>query len=195
MFSGIVQEIGSVVNFSRYQKRSGLQIRCAKIAQHVTIGDSVSVNGVCLTLTKKESSIMSFDVLAQTSNLTTLGLLKNNENVNLETALKPHEGISGHFVTGHIDCVGDIRKKEMRNNNYCYEISVPPRFMRLLAPKGSVAVDGISLTVVDVFKDTFSVYIIAHTLENTILYSKGRGTKVNIEFDILSKYVARRIGT
>jgi len=129
-----------------------------------------------------------FDLLNETMEVTDLGLLKAGESVNLEDSLKTGDKISGHFVTGHIDCLGTIKKKGIINKNQALEIVIPGKFMNLLTPKGSVTIDGISLTVVDVFKDSFSVYIIPHTMNNTILVKKGIGKKLNIEFDILAKY-------
>ena len=188
MFTGIVQEIGRVVYFSRYQKNQNLSISCKSISSHTNIGDSISVNGVCLTATKIKSDILSFDLLGETVKLTNLGLLKVGDIVNLEESLKVNDKISGHFVTGHIDCMGTVRKKRIVDNNHYFEIVIPSNSMNLLAPKGSVAIDGISLTIVNTFRDSFSVFIIPHTLRSTILGKKGPGSKVNIELDILAKY-------
>jgi len=188
MFTGIIQEIGQVVSFSKYQKRDNLKIRTKEIHSKTKIGDSVSVNGACLTVTSIKGDILSFDLLAETTSLTNLGSLKTGDSVNLEESLRFSDKVSGHFVTGHINCIGIIRKKGIIKNNSHFEIAVPNKFMYLLVPKGSVAVDGISLTIVDVFKDSFTVYIIPHTLSSTILSKKGPSGKVNIEFDILAKY-------
>lgn len=189
MFTGIVKEIGVVTYFSRYAKRENLMVRSKTLSASVNLGDSVSVNGVCLTATKiKKPDMLVFDLLGETMELTDLGLLKVGDNVNLEDSLKVNDKISGHFVTGHIDCLGVIKKKGIVNNNQALEITIPKKFINLLTPKGSVAIDGISLTIVNVFTDSFSVYIIPHTMENTILNKKGIGSKVNIEFDILAKY-------
>ena len=193
MFSGIIQDVGTVTHFSRYQKQEGLKIRSKTISARARIGDSVSVNGVCLTLTKKISSIMSFDVLTETSAVTTLGSLRVGERVNLEASLGVGDTISGHFVSGHVDCTGTIAKKGVVRSNHFFEIAVPLKFMHLLTPKGSVAIDGISLTVAEVFKDSFIAYIIPHTLHNTVLSLKSHGRKVNIEFDILAKYASNAL--
>lgn len=188
MFTGIIQEIGTVANFSRYQKRENLRVRSKIISSKSKIGDSISVNGVCLTVTKIKSDILSFDLLSETAELTNLGLLRAGDPINLEESLRADDKISGHFVTGHIDCTGIIKKNGHVNNNLFFEISIPRKFMNLLTPKGSVALDGISLTVVSVLRDSFTVYIIPHTLENTILGKKGIGKKLNVELDILAKY-------
>ena len=188
MFTGIVKEIGKVTYFSRYQKNQNLSIRCKSVSSNTNIGDSVSVNGVCLTVTKIKSEILSFDLLAETIKLTNLGLLRVGDSVNLEESLKVNDKISGHFVTGHIDCMGMVRKRRVVDNNHYFEIAIPRKFMNLLTPKGSVAVDGISLTVVSILRDSFTVFIIPHTLNNTIFGKKGTGSKVNIELDIIAKY-------
>ncbi|MFC1645722.1 riboflavin synthase [Candidatus Omnitrophota bacterium] len=188
MFTGIIQEVGTVIRFSRYQRNQNLSVRSEIIPSNTKIGDSISVNGVCLTVTKIKSDILTFDLLPETVNLSNLGLLKVGDSVNLEESLRVNDKISGHFVTGHIDCIGTIRKKGIIKNNHFFDIVVPGKFMNLLTPKGSVVVDGISLTVVDVFRNSFTVYMIPHTLSNTILGKKGVAKKVNIEFDILAKY-------
>lgn len=188
MFTGIIQELGKVSQFLRYQKTENLKIRSKVISSCAKIGDSISVNGVCLTVTKIKSDILSFDLLPETMELTNLGLLRRGECVNLEESLKTDSKISGHFVSGHIDCMGTVKKKGFVRNNHFFEISIPKKFMNLLVSKCSIAVDGISLTVVDVFRDSFTVYIIPHTFNITTLSIKGVGKKVNIEFDILAKY-------
>lgn len=188
MFTGIIQEVGAVTYFSRYQKSENLKVRSKIVSSKAKVGDSISVNGACLTVTKIKSDILSFDLLGETIELTNLGLLKVGDRVNLEESLSAGSKISGHFVTGHIDCTGMIKNKGFINNNNFLELSLPNKFMNLLIPKGSVALDGVSLTVVNVLRDSFTVYLIAHTLENTILGKKGIGRKVNIEFDILAKY-------
>jgi riboflavin synthase len=188
MFTGIVKEIGKVTYFSRYQKEKNLMVRSTIICSDVRIGDSVSVNGVCLTATKINYDILVFDLLSETIELTNLGLLKVGDSVSLEDSLKTSDKISGHFVTGHIDCMGTIKKKGVLKNNSFIDIEIPKKFLGLLAPKGSVAVDGISLTIVSVFRDSFTVYIIPHTFNNTVLKERKISQKVNIEFDILAKY-------
>ncbi|MDD5292099.1 MAG: riboflavin synthase [Candidatus Omnitrophica bacterium] len=194
MFTGIVKEIGVVTYFSRYQKAQNLMVRSKLVSLAVAIGDSVSVNGVCLTATKIKSDILVFDLLAETLKLTNLGLLKAGDRVNLEDSLKANDKISGHFVTGHIDCMGAIRKRGIINKNQFIEVAVPSKFMNLMAVKGSVTIDGVSLTIVDVFRDSFTVYLIPHTMSNTILGKKNTGKKVNIEFDILAKYALNSKG-
>jgi len=188
MFTGIVKEVGLVTHFSRYQKTQNLMVRSKLISSAVAAGDSVSVNGVCLTATNIKSDILTFDLLEETLKLTNLGLVRIGECVNLEDSLKASDKISGHFVTGHIDCMGIIKRKGVVSKNHFIEVAVPKKFMNLITAKGSVAIDGVSLTIVDILKDSFTVYLIPHTINNTILGKKNAGKMVNIEFDILAKY-------
>lgn len=187
MFSGIIEELGVVRKISRQGKLTLLCIQADKAASDTKTGQSISVNGACLTVVKNEAGILSFEVMPETLSLTNLGSLKISDKVNLERSLKAGDRISGHFVTGHIDCTGLIRSKSFRNDNLCFQIVVPQEFLKYILPKGSVAVDGISLTVMEKKSNTFNVYIIPHTLKNTTLGFKGPSGKVNIEFDILAK--------
>lgn len=187
MFSGIVEELGVVKKISRRGNVTFFEIQADKVLEDVKIGDSIAVNGACLTVVKKEGRFLSFEVMPETLRITNLGTLKISGKVNLERSLKVGGRVSGHFVTGHIDCAGSIRKKGYSNGNLCFEIAVPGEFMGYVLPKGSISIDGISLTIVNKKSNTFSVYIIPHTLKNTTLGFKGPSDKVNIEFDILSK--------
>ena len=187
MFTGIIEELGVVKNIVKEGNLSLLEIKAGKVLQDTEVGDSVSVNGACLTVVKKAFDYLSFEVIPETIKLTNLGLLRISDRVNLERALKVGDRLSGHFVTGHIDCMGLIRKETYVSSNLCFEIAVPAEFMKYIIPKGSVAVDGISLTIVTKKSNTFTVYIIPHTLNNTTLNFKGPSDKVNIEFDILAK--------
>jgi len=187
MFSGIVEELGALKKISKRGKVTLLEIQARRILEDVNIGDSISVNGTCLTIIRKESDILSFEVIPQTFNVTNLRTLKIKDNVNLERALKIGDRLSGHFVTGHIDSIGIIRRKIYINGNLCFQIAIPNKFMNYILPQGSISIDGISLTIVDKRSNTFTVYIIPHTLKNTTLGFKGPSDKVNIEFDILAK--------
>lgn len=188
MFTGIIEELGVVKAISRRGVITVLSVRAQMCAQDVKVGDSIAVNGVCLTVVKIENDVLSFELLEETAKLTNLGKLKINEKVNLERSLKIGERISGHFVTGHIDCLGVIRHKTHHSSNLCFEVAVPKEFLKFIVPKGSIAIDGISLTVVNKRSDTFSVYIIPHTFRNTTLSFKGPSAHLNIECDILAKY-------
>ncbi len=187
MFSGIVEELGELKKISKRGNVTLFEIQAEKILDGIKIGDSISVNGTCLTIISKELGTLSFEVMPQTLKVTNLGALRINDKVNMERALKIGDRLSGHFVTGHIDCTGIIRRKNYLNDNLCFEIAIPAKFMSYILPQGSIAIDGISLTIVERKSDTFTVYIIPHTLKNTTLGFKGPSDKVNIEFDILAK--------
>ncbi len=187
MFSGIVEELGELKKISKRGNVTLFEIQAEKILDGIKIGDSISVNGTCLTIISKELDTLGFEVMPQTLKVTNLGALRINDKVNMERALKIGDRLSGHFVTGHIDCTGIIRRKNYLNDNLSFEIAIPTKFMHYVLPQGSIAIDGISLTIVDKRANTFTVYIIPHTLKNTTLGLKGSSDKVNIEFDILAK--------
>ncbi len=187
MFTGIIEELGEVKNISKLGNIVQLQIKASKVLGDIKIGDSISVNGACLTVIKKDTPSLTFEAMPETLKLTNLGALRVTDKVNLERSLKIGDRLSGHFVSGHVDCTGIIRKKSYINNNLCFEIAVPTEFIKYCIPRGSIAVDGISLTLVNTRANTFTVYIIPHTLKNTTLGFKGPSDKVNIEFDILAK--------
>jgi riboflavin synthase len=187
MFTGIIEELGQLKRVSRSGNTTLLEISAAKIMAGVKIGDSISVNGVCLTVIKINNDSFSFEAMPATLKSTNLGVLRLSEKVNLERSLKVGERVSGHFVLGHIDCIGIIRKKGIASGNMVFEIAIPNEFIKYCLPKGSVALDGISLTIQKKESNSFSVYIIPHTLKNTTLDFKGPSGKVNIEFDMLAK--------
>lgn len=191
MFTGLILEMGEITSV---RKRSGgaiLSLRANKVASDAKQGDSISVNGVCLTVVNKDSNILSFDLSEETLQSTNLGSLKTGDVINLEPSLSADSKIGGHFVTGHVDAVGKIRSKVRIGDMVKVEIEAPANVMNFLVEKGSVSVDGISLTVVDILKDRFTVVIIPHTAKLTTMGVKGQGNTVNIEADILGKYVAR----
>jgi len=187
MFSGIVEELGRVEKIARKGRNLLLGIRADKSCLDTRIGESISVNGVCLTLVKNERGNLSFEAIPETLKITNLGFLHSGDKVNLERALKMGDRISGHFVTGHIDCLGTIRRKSYLAGNLTFEIAIPPAFAKYLLPKGSVAIDGISCTLAEKKSASFLVHIIPHTLKNTTLGFKGPSGRVNIECDILAK--------
>jgi riboflavin synthase len=176
------------------QKRSGgavLSLGSDMVSDDAEIGDSIAINGVCLTVVKKNMNELSFDLSGETLRSTNLGDLKKGDRVNLEPSLSAGSKIGGHFVTGHVDAVGRIRRKAQSGDMLTFGIEAPPGVIGLLVEKGSVAVDGISLTVVDILNDAFTLVIIPLTAKLTTLGFKGPGDSVNIEADILGKYVAR----
>lgn len=189
MFSGIIEELGQIRKILKGSRNTILEIKTDIVLEDTKIGDSIAVNGVCLTVVKKENSSLTFEVMTETLKITNLGSEHLLGKVNLERGLKVGDRLSGHFVTGHVDCIGIIRRKTYINNNLCFEITVPIGFMRYCIPKGSIAIDGISLTLVNKRSNIFSIYIIPHTLKNTTLGFKGPSDKVNVEFDILAKKI------
>lgn len=187
MFTGIVEELGKVKRAMRSGRIMVLEVSAQKTLQDTLVGDSVAVNGVCLTVTSLSSNSFSFEVMCETFKKTNLGLLKVGEEVNLERSLKLGDRVSGHFVSGHIDCLGLVRRKGIRSGNLAFEVAIPSSFMRYCLPKGSVSLDGISLTLAERRANILSVYVIPHTLKNTTLSFKGPSDKLNVEFDILAK--------
>jgi len=188
MFTGIIEEMGMVSNMTRAGKNARICIDSRVCASGISIGDSISINGVCLTLTDRQDSALFFDVSSETLSLSNLVRLVPGDKVNLERALKQGGRIGGHFVTGHVDCVVEIISKVKKNDFVELKISLPARFKAFLAQKGSIAIDGISLTVNNVSDANFTVMIIPHTLSVTTLGFKQKGDIVNLETDILAKY-------
>jgi len=194
MFSGIIQKLGSICMVSRGVDGSGrLSIECDPWQDSLIPGESMAHNGVCLTLTGVEGRQLSFDVLDETFNKTNLGDLKPGDVVNLERALRVGDVIGGHFVTGHIDSTGITTGWEQHGRDFIWRIECPATMTKGMVPKGSIACDGISLTIVDLTDRDFTVHIIPHTVENTNLMRVKVGNKVNLETDMLGKYVARSI--
>ncbi|MCM8771420.1 MAG: riboflavin synthase [Candidatus Omnitrophica bacterium] len=188
MFTGIIEELGIVKSLLRKSNISLLEISCQKVLTDTKRGESIAVNGVCLTVVDKKQGSLSFEVIPETLRATNLAGLKINEVVNLERALKLGGRLSGHLVSGHIDCVGLLKDRYPDNGGFVFEIKIPLEFMNFIIRKGSVAVDGISLTVMDKKKDFFSLGITPHTLNNTTLKFKRPLDKLNIECDMLAKF-------
>lgn len=191
MFTGIITELGEIASLDRKGEGAQVTVRAPQTTGDAAVGDSISVNGICLTVVEIKGKEISFDVSFETLNSTNLGSLKRGDRVNLEPALKPSSKMGGHFVTGHIDGIGKIRSRRRIGNADRIEIEAPAQVLRYLVGKGSVAIDGISLTVVDVLKDAFSIVIIPHTADMTTIGFKKGGDTVNLEPDILAKYVAK----
>ena len=189
MFSGIVEEKGIVAGIRKKENLIILSIKAKKVLKGVKIGDSISVDGACLTVTKIKNNVVDFDIMKETIDKTTLKFLRVGSEVNLEGALRVNDRLGGHFVSGHIDCVGVIQKRISKPNYEEFQIEIPRPLSRYLAPKGSVSVDGISLTLGEVKKNVFYIYIIPHTLDVTTLGRKRDGDHVNIETDLLAKYI------
>ncbi len=191
MFTGLVLGMGEITSIKKRSGGAFLSLHAGHGSVSADIGDSVAVNGVCLTVVSKDDQTLAFDLSDETLRSTNLGILKPGDRVNLEYSLKPDSKIGGHFVTGHVDAVGKIRSKVNIGDMWKFEIEASPQVMQYTVEKGSIAVDGISLTIVDILKNSFSLVIIPHTAKLTTLGFKGPGDTVNIEADILGKYVAK----
>lgn len=195
MFTGIVEETGEIVSLSRGARAWRLQVAARKAAEGVATGDSVSVNGCCLTVVRAAAGRLAFDLLEETRRLTNLSDLRLGNAVNLERSLRVDGRIGGHFVTGHIDGMGKIEIFEPRGRDYYLRIRPPAGGLRYLVRKGSVAVDGISLTVAEVDEEAFALWIIPHTLKVTCLHERRVKDSVNLEYDMLGKYVENLLRT
>jgi riboflavin synthase len=192
MFTGIIEGLGTVLRFDKKtENRSAarMKLNLGKIAKGLQVGESVAINGVCLTAMKISKGITDFEMVDETMNKTNLGSLESGDKVNVERSLKIGERLEGHFVLGHVDDVGIISKMEKFSHQVKIWIKVPKEISKYIIKKGSVTIDGISLTVVDVSKDQFSIVIIPHTMKMTSVGHKKAGDKVNIETDILGKYI------
>jgi len=193
MFTGIIREIGQVKGIRRKGDLFTLDISCVQAYESSKLGDSVAVNGVCLTVSRKKEWL-SFDVVKNTLAKTNLKRLKGGDHVNIENALRMGEDIGGHMVTGHVDGERKIRKNHKSSAGWLLEISKIPEDRDMLIPKGSVTVDGVSLTVAEDHPAFFRIFLIPFTLKDTTLPEKKIGSYVNIEFDMLGKYAAKRNG-
>ena len=191
MFTGLVAEMGDVVSLMKKGSGARLSLEAVEISRNAKLGDSIAINGTCLTVVEIKGRTLAFDLSDETLRSSNLGELKARDRVNLEPALRPDDRLGGHFVTGHIDGTGVIRSKTREGEVFKIVIRTESWIAEYLVEKGSVAVDGISLTVVDVLRDGFSLVIIPHTANLTTIGFKGPGDRVNVEVDILGKYVAR----
>ncbi len=192
MFTGLIEEVAKVLWIRATDRGTQLQIAADQIARDVHAGDSIAVNGCCLTVSSHRAEQITFDLLAETLERTNLKTLRRDSPVNLERALAANARLGGHFVQGHIDCAARIVSFEQgRGGDHRLEVESPSSFAHYLAPKGSIAINGISLTVAEILSDSFAVWIIPHTRRSTNLASASPGDLVNLEFDILAKYVER----
>ena len=194
MFTGLIEAVGSVAAISLTNRGSRLQVAAPTIAPDVRPGDSVSVNGCCLTVTTSDNATLEFDLLAETLARTNFRNLRQGSDVNLERALSSNARLGGHFVQGHIDCVAPILATEPTGADVRLEVGLPTEFAHYVAAKGSISVNGISLTVAEVGPGSFVNWIIPHTRAHTNLRTSKPGDLVNLEFDILAKYVERMLG-
>ncbi|MGB9731720.1 MULTISPECIES: riboflavin synthase [Calditerrivibrio] len=191
MFTGIIEEVGTVSRVIRKGENAELQINCSLILDDVRVGDSIAVDGVCLTVTKNNENNFIADVSYETISKTTLSSIKNNDKVNLERALTLNSRLGGHLVLGHVDCVGIVKQIRFRGESIELSIGGFDPIKQYIAKKGSIAVNGISLTVSDLGEDYFTVAVIPHTFEVTTLKYKKPGDGINLEVDVIARYVER----
>jgi riboflavin synthase len=199
MFTGIVEEAGTIASVRQTGRGIRLTVQAGTCGKGLAVGDSVAVNGCCLTLVRRQRRgagfQLTFDLLEETWQRTNLQFCRRGSLVNLERALAVGSRLGGHFVSGHIDGLGRITKWERSGQDHVLEIAAPADILRYVVFKGSIAVDGISLTVAAVKRRSFRIWIIPHTLEMTALRERKAGDDVNLEADLLAKYVERIIGT
>jgi riboflavin synthase len=191
MFTGLIEEVGTVVAVHARDQGAELQIAAPETAKRVSPGESIAVNGCCLTLTSCRGDCLSFDLLEETITRTNLHGLRQNSSVNLERALRADGRLGGHFVQGHVDCTAPIIAFDAKGADFRLEVELPKNSRQYVASKGSIAVDGISLTIAEVQPRSFAVWIIPYTKRHTNLDRAATGDHVNLEFDILAKYVER----
>lgn len=193
MFTGLVEEVGAVLWIRATERGTQLQLSAARIATDARKGDSIAVNGCCLTVAAVRDEQLTFDLLEETLARTNLGELRRDAPVNLERALAAGARLGGHFVQGHIDCPAAVVSLEPSGADHRLEVALPNEFSHYVAPKGSIAVNGISLTVAEVHPESFVVWVIPHTRRETNLADAVAGDLVNLEFDLLAKYLERML--
>lgn len=191
MFTGIIEEKGTIKEIQRTENHFTMKIEAPHILRDVQTGDSISVNGVCLTVTSFTPTIFTVDIMPETVLVTNLRYLKVGSAVNLERSMAAEGRFGGHFVSGHVDGMGEIVERRPESNAVYYTIRTKPELTRYMIMKGSVAVDGISLTVFGVTEETFTLSLIPHTLKETGLGEKDHGDFVNIECDVMGKYIEK----
>lgn len=189
MFTGLIEEIGQIKNIITTSNIKKITVKCSKVLDELKLGDSVAINGVCQTVTKINDDSFSFDTITETLSKTTFNSLRYGDNVNLERALTLTSRLDGHIVQGHIDTRGKIIQINKLEKKVEFYVAFPQEFKHFLAHTGSICIDGISLTVADIFDYSFKVAIIPTTLENTIAKNYKIGSEVNLEFDIIGKYI------
>ncbi|MFC4738014.1 riboflavin synthase [Bacillus daqingensis] len=189
MFTGIIEEKGKIVSMNETGEAIVMTVEAPEILSDVKLGDSIAVNGVCLTVASFEGSQFTVDLMPETVRATSLRLVSEGSEVNLERAMAAGGRFGGHFVSGHVDGTGIIKKKEADQNAVYVEIEVEPKLRQYLTMKGSVAVDGTSLTIFGLTDTSFTLSLIPHTLKETVMGSRQVGDPVNVECDMLAKYV------
>ena len=195
MFTGIIEETGRIMQISRGSKSAKLCIEASKVLKDTKVGDSISTNGICLTVVEMDGRSFTVDVMAETLRMTSMNQLTTGSRVNLERALRLSDRLGGHLLSGHVDGLGVIREITTEDIARVISIDTTPELLRYIVAKGSVAIDGISLTVVAVDERSFSVSIIPHTATVTTLLDKQPGDTVNLETDMIAKYVEKLLLT
>jgi len=191
VFTGIIEELGKVKSISGGRRLKRLEVQAAKVLEDMKVGDSININGACQTVIRVHSHSFFVEAVEETLTRTNLGELKSQDQVNLERSLRFSDRLSGHILTGHVDCTGRIKSITSRDGSWSFEFSLPETYLAYIVEKGSVGVEGISLTVIDLRKESFSVSIIPHTFTQTNLGKKKEGDKINIEVDLIGKFVKR----
>ncbi|KAI4450205.1 Riboflavin synthase [Eubacterium plexicaudatum ASF492] len=191
MFTGIIEEIGTVLQIKKGQHSAVLTIQASKVLEQTKTGDSIAVNGICLTVTALSEGHFLADVMHETLNRSSLAQIKSGSHVNLERAMAADGRFGGHIVAGHVDGIGKIIATSRDDTAVWYTIGAEPSVLKYIVEKGSITVDGISLTVAQVWKDRFSVSVIPHTQQQTVLKERTKGDFVNLETDIIGKYVEK----
>jgi len=194
VFTGIVEEVGKLASKAGDQRASRLVIAASRVLEDVQLGDSIAVNGVCLTVTSFNSRQFTADVMPETMQTTTLGSLRPGELLNLERAMAAGDRFAGHLVSGHVDGVGRIIARRPDANAVRYDIQAPEKLLKTMIHRGSIAVDGISLTIAGLGESFFTVSVIPHTMRHTNLLQRRMGDQVNLECDMIGKYVERLLG-
>ena len=193
MFTGLIEEVGSVLGIHATDRGTQLQIVAPRVAEKIQIGDSIAVNGCCLTVAAHRGEQFTFDLLGETLDRTNLKTLRQESRVNLERALAADGRLGGHFVQGHVDCAARIAALEENGADHRLEVELPAEFAHYVAYKGSIAVNGISLTVAEVSEESFAVWIIPYTKSRTNLDTARADDLVNLEFDLIAKYLERML--
>ena len=191
MFTGLVEEVGTVAALQIDDGAARLRVEAAHIAAGTNLGDSVAVNGCCLTVSTRQGHLLTFDLLGETLDRTNLKSLHAGSHVNLERAVAAGSPLGGHFVQGHVDCASPVLASNESGADLRIDVELPPEFAHYVVYKGSIAVNGISLTVAEIQPKSFAIWIIPHTRAKTNLASAKPGDLVNLEFDLLAKYVER----
>jgi riboflavin synthase len=194
MFTGIVEELGTINKVLETKIGKEFIVKAETVMDDLKIGDSISINGVCLTVTKRDNNHFHLDLVTETLDKSNLGELADGSSVNLERAITMSTRLGGHILQGHVETVGMITDKKMVGDSATLSLGIDPSFLRYCIPKGSIALDGISLTIASISENIVNIALIPHTLEMTTLGQKGVGDSLNIETDIIGKYIERLMG-